>query len=138
MTFEPTIPKHLERPTGATPWLMIVETMHTASLGGAPLRLRRREFDLLIFLTRHNDRFVSRREILREVWDDHRGTGANTLNVHLSRLRAKLGESPKKPIFVRTCRDRGVMFTAHRAHTFSTAHRLYVPRTSISAVVRAA
>jgi two-component system response regulator RegX3 len=112
--------------------------MHTASLSGAPLRLRRRGFHLLLFLTKHNDRFVSRREILREVWDDHRGTGANTLNVHLSRIRAKLGESPRRPIFVSTCRDRGIMFTAQRAHTFSSAHRLYVPRTSIAAVVRAA
>jgi DNA-binding response OmpR family regulator len=119
-------------------WLLIDERQLTASLGGRDLRLRRREFLLLAYLIRHRNDFVPRRQILREVWDDAIGSGANSLSVHLSRLRAKLGETPDEPRFLRTCRDRGVMFTGQPAHSFSPNHRLFVPRPPIAHTLWAA
>lgn len=121
----------------SVPWLMLDLVQRSASQNGRPVNLRRKEFDLLVFLVRNADRFVSRREILAEVWDDPRGVSTNSLNVHLSRLRAKLGESPESPRFLHTCRQRGVMFAAHRAHTFSPIHELHVLRTNTFASVAA-
>jgi DNA-binding response OmpR family regulator len=51
-----------------------------------------REFDLLAFLTRHPGRALSRDELLRKVWGYDFVGETRTVDVHVRRLRAKLGE----------------------------------------------
>jgi DNA-binding response OmpR family regulator len=92
--------------------------------------LRQRELELLQHLIQHRDSYTSRVALLAEVWGDGDNTSSNTLHVHLSRLRSKLGESPAHPRFIHTCRRRGVMFSGQRAHTFSPSHDLFVARPS--------
>jgi DNA-binding response OmpR family regulator len=59
------------------------------------LTLTPREFDLLAFLASHPGRVLSREELLRKVWGyDYLGE-TRTVDVHIRRLRAKLGEKPK-------------------------------------------
>ncbi|GAB2821794.1 response regulator transcription factor [Actinocorallia aurea] len=82
-----------------------------ASLAGAPLQLSRREFDLLAHLARHAGRVVRRRQLLAEVWRQPHGDD-QTIDVHLSWLRRKLGESAARPRYLHTVRGVGVMLMA--------------------------
>jgi two-component system KDP operon response regulator KdpE len=80
----------------------------TASLRGAPLELSRLEFDLLAHLMRRSPEVVSRRELLAEVWRQPHGGADKTIDVHLSWLRRKLGESATAPQFLHTVRGVGI------------------------------
>ena len=81
----------------------------TVELDGAQLRLTRREFDLLIYLAKRPGRVVPRRELIVELWQ-HPTPGADqTLDVHISWLRRKLGETAAKPRFLHTVRGVGIM-----------------------------
>jgi len=62
-----------------------------ASPAGRKLVLTPREFDLLSFLARHPGRVVSREELLRKVWGYDYVGETRTVDVHIRRLRAKLG-----------------------------------------------
>ncbi|GAA2396919.1 response regulator transcription factor [Streptomyces glaucosporus] len=78
-----------------------------ASLDGRPLDLTRREFDLLTFLARRPGVVVPRRELLAEVWQQSYGDD-QTIDVHLSWLRRKLGETAANPRYLHTLRGVGV------------------------------
>ncbi|WP_084963358.1 response regulator transcription factor [Thermoactinospora rubra] len=84
-----------------------------ATLDGQALALTRREFDLLAYLAARADRVVSRRELLAEVWRQSYGDD-QTIDVHLSWLRRKLGESAARPRYLHTVRGVGVMLCAPR------------------------
>ncbi|GAA0798891.1 winged helix-turn-helix domain-containing protein [Spirilliplanes yamanashiensis] len=61
--------------------------------GGEALTLSRLEYDLLLFLAENPRRVFSRTQLLNQVWG-HTHTSARTVDVHVSRLRTKLGETP--------------------------------------------
>jgi DNA-binding response OmpR family regulator len=82
-----------------------------ASLDGAPLDLTRREFDLLAHLAFRAGHVVSRRELLAEVWRQSYGDD-QTIDVHLSWLRRKLGETASRPRYLHTVRGVGVKLLA--------------------------
>jgi len=65
---------------------------HEITLRGRRLTLTPREFDLLAFLARHPGRVHSREELLRKVWGYDYVGETRTVDVHVRRLRAKLGE----------------------------------------------
>ena len=75
--------------------------------GAAPLKLRRKEFDLLAALVRHRGRVVSRAELLSEVWGYAAGTESRTVETHLAALRQRLGDDPKAPRYILTVRGAG-------------------------------
>jgi DNA-binding response OmpR family regulator len=58
---------------------------------GVPVRLTRREYDLLVFLCEHPRRVFSRGQLLRQVWGYDLAGGERTVDVHVRRLRVKLG-----------------------------------------------
>lgn len=72
------------------------------------LDLTRKEFDLLTHLARNVDTVVSRRELFAEVWRQPYGGSDKTLDVHLSWLRRKLGETAAEPGYLHTVRGVGV------------------------------
>ncbi|MDF3293953.1 response regulator transcription factor [Streptomyces silvisoli] len=78
-----------------------------AVLDGAALDLTRREFDLLAFLAARPGVVVARRELLAEVWQQAYGDD-QTIDVHLSWLRRKLGETAANPRYLHTVRGVGV------------------------------
>ncbi len=82
-----------------------------AVLDGRPLDLTRREFDLLAFLAARPGVVVPRKEILAEVWRQTYG-GDQTIDVHLSWLRRKLGETASSPRYLYTVRGVGVRLEA--------------------------
>jgi two-component system KDP operon response regulator KdpE len=72
------------------------------------LELSPREFDLLAYLAARPGQVVSKRELLAEVWQQPYGGAEKTVDVHLSWLRRKLGESAQEPRFLYTVRGVGV------------------------------
>ncbi len=78
----------------------------SARVGDAPLDLTQTEFALLAALLRAHGDTVSRRDLLREVWNLSFDPGTNVVDVHVNRLRRKL-ESAGLPSFVRTVRGQG-------------------------------
>jgi DNA-binding response OmpR family regulator len=79
-----------------------------ARLDGEPLELSRREFDLLHLLASRAGDVVTKRDILAEVWNQPYGGGERTVDVHLSWLRRKLGESAAHPHYLHSVRGVGV------------------------------
>ena len=72
--------------------LVIDETSYSAKVHGHPLDLTFKEFELLKFLAQHPGRVFSREQLLSEVWGYDYFGGTRTVDVHIRRLRAKLGD----------------------------------------------
>ncbi|MCW2798881.1 MAG: DNA-binding response regulator [Aeromicrobium sp.] len=77
-------------------------------LDGQLLTLTRKEFDLLHYLAQRPGQVVSKRDLLADVWNLPWGGGDRTVDVHVSWLRRKLGESAAKPRFLHSVRGVGV------------------------------
>jgi two-component system, OmpR family, KDP operon response regulator KdpE len=80
--------------------------------GGRPVELAPKEFDLLAYLAARAGTVVTKRELLREVWQLPYGGSDKTVDVHLSWLRRKLGESATEPQLLQTVRGVGVRLAA--------------------------
>jgi len=81
---------------------------HTVTLGDSELELTAKEFELLSFLASNEGKMITKRRLLAEVWHQPYGGGDKTVDVHLSWLRRKLGESANEPRFIHTKRGVGV------------------------------
>jgi two-component system, OmpR family, response regulator PrrA len=82
-----------------------------AQLDGRTLQLTPREFELLVHLARRQGEVVSRRELLAEVWNQAY-LDPQTVDVHLSCLRRKLGETASMPAYLQTVRGVGIRLDA--------------------------
>jgi two-component system response regulator RegX3 len=82
----------------------------TASLGGRPLELSRKEFDLLRLLVDNAGTVVTRERLIDEVWDTNWFGSTKTLDVHVSSLRKKLDDDPTTPRYIHTVRGVGFRF----------------------------
>lgn len=87
--------------------LRLDRARRTADVDGQPLDLTRLEFDVLAYLAANPGRVVSRKELLREVWQ--RTDSGRTVDVHLSWLRRKLGDDPEHPRFIHVHRGVGIL-----------------------------
>lgn len=92
--------------------LVIDAGAREARLGAQELSLTVKEFDLLAYLAGRVGRVVTRRELMAQVWQQPFGTGDRTVDVHLSWLRRKLGESASDPRYLVTVRGVGVKLVA--------------------------
>jgi DNA-binding response OmpR family regulator len=88
--------------------LVIDVLARQATLAGAPLDLSPKEFDLLRHLAERPGEVVTKRDLLVEVWQQPWGGSDKTVDVHLSWLRRKLGESASEPRWLHTVRGVGV------------------------------
>ena len=79
-----------ELPPGPGPGLDIDRHAHRVSVDGRPVELSYREFELLAFLAEHPGRVFSRRQLVSSVWNGAE-VGSRTVDVHVRRLRMKLG-----------------------------------------------
>jgi DNA-binding response OmpR family regulator len=88
--------------------LRLSPAARTASLRDKGLDLTPREFDLLHYLMERPDTVVSKRELMTEVWRLPASGTDKTVDVHLSWLRRKLGESAAEPHYLHTVRGVGI------------------------------
>ena len=82
------------------------------TLDGAAVELSPREFDLLRHLAERAGEVVTKKELLSEVWQQPWGGSDKTVDVHVSWLRRKLGESAAEPRYLHTVRGVGVRLAA--------------------------
>ncbi|QTG80897.1 winged helix-turn-helix transcriptional regulator [Arthrobacter crystallopoietes] len=92
--------------------VVIDEASYTARVGGTPLNLTYKEFELLKYLAQHPGRVFTRDQLLHEVWGYDYYGGTRTVDVHVRRLRAKLGSDHEQ--LIGTVRNVGYRFTLAR------------------------
>lgn len=88
----------------------IDEQSYSAKLHGQPLDLTYKEFQLLHFLATHPSRVFTREQLLSEVWGYDYFGGTRTVDVHVRRLRAKLGDHEQ---IIGTVRNVGYRFNVY-------------------------
>lgn len=77
---------------------------------GQPVRLKPKEYELLLFFVRNPGQVFSREHILDAVWgEDFNGSG-RTVDVHVRWLRQKIEDDPANPVRIRTIRGGGYLF----------------------------
>ena len=79
--------------------------------GHAELRLKRREFDLLVYLLRYRGQVLSRERLLRNVWGYESAGDTRTVDVHVRWLRGKIEPEPANPQRIQTVRGLGYLFS---------------------------
>ena len=84
------------------------DVTYTAKIGGRPLDLTFKEFELLKYLAQHPGRVFTREQLLQEVWGYDYFGGTRTVDVHIRRLRAKLGTEHEQ--LIGTVRNVGYRF----------------------------
>jgi DNA-binding response OmpR family regulator len=87
----------------------IDESTYTARLKGSVLDLTFKEFELLKYLAQHPGRVFTRAQLLQEIWGYDYFGGTRTVDVHIRRLRSKLG--PEFEAIIGTVRNVGYRFT---------------------------
>ncbi|MDR1851838.1 MAG: response regulator transcription factor [Propionibacteriaceae bacterium] len=93
--------------------IVIDDQAYTATIHGEPLDLTYTEFELLKYLTQHPGRVFSREHLLADVWGYDYYGGTRTVDVHVRRLRAKLG--PEYESLIGTVRNVGYRFSPEPA-----------------------
>jgi DNA-binding response OmpR family regulator len=88
----------------------IDEASYVARVNGQPLNLTFKEFELLKFLAQNSGRVFTRVQLLSEVWGYDYYGGTRTVDVHIRRLRAKLGNDHEQ--LITTVRNVGYSFAA--------------------------
>ena len=88
--------------------LVIDEATYAARLRGRLLELTYKEFELLKYLAQHAGRVFTRAQLLQEVWGYDFFGGTRTVDVHVRRLRAKLGAEHEQ--MIGTVRNVGYKF----------------------------
>ena len=73
---------------------------HEITLAGDPVKLTRKEFDLLALLSRNAGRIVTHRQLLNEIWGPAHEHDLQYLRVFIGRLRAKLSDDPSAPRYI--------------------------------------
>lgn len=96
--------------------LRIDPVAHEASLGGQPLGLTLKEFELLLFFARNPGKAFTRIALLDQVWGYSHDGYEHTVNSHINRLRAKLERDPAHPEFIQTVWGVGYKFNEGSEH----------------------
>lgn len=78
--------------------LVLDRLSHKVTRAGEPIVLQPREFRLLEYLMKHAGQVVTRTMLLENVWDYHFDPQTNVIDVHISRLRAKIDKNFDKPL----------------------------------------
>ncbi|HEY5889480.1 MAG TPA: response regulator transcription factor [Acidimicrobiia bacterium] len=88
--------------------LVIDPDSREARLDGSLLDLSPKEFDLLFLLADRSGQVISKREMMAQVWREPYGGADRTVDVHLSTLRKKLGETASAPRYLHTVHGVGI------------------------------
>ena len=90
--------------------LLLYPDKRQAEVGGAPLQLNRKEFDLLYYFARHPGEVFSRLALLEQVWGYQHEGYEHTVNTHINRLRSKIERDPAEPDIILTVWGKGYKF----------------------------
>jgi two-component system, OmpR family, KDP operon response regulator KdpE len=104
--------------------LRINARTRVATLAGVVLELSRKEFDVLHLLAQRVGQVVSKREMLAEVWRQPFYTTDKTVDVHISWLRRKLGETAEAPRYIHSVRGVGIKLVVPSSDPVSVEENL--------------
>jgi len=82
------------------------------TVGGRPIRLKPREFDLLLLFVRNEGRVFTRDQLIESIWGFDYDGDPRTVDVHIRRLRRALGERASAPGYLQTVHGVGYKFSA--------------------------
>jgi two-component system alkaline phosphatase synthesis response regulator PhoP len=91
--------------------LVIDSARYEVTVNGKPVELTPKEFELLDFLARNAGRVMTRDSLLNHLWGYTFAGDTRIVDVHVSHLRDKIEENPKKPVYIKTIRGVGYKFT---------------------------
>ncbi len=115
------VPHNEPSPSIRAAGVVIDEVSYSAKVHGKPLDLTYKEFELLRFLAAHPSRVFTREQLLSEVWGYDYFGGTRTVDVHVRRLRAKLGDHES---LIGTVRNVGYRFNVHEENEERVPHPL--------------
>ncbi|WP_449539098.1 response regulator transcription factor [Ferdinandcohnia sp. Marseille-Q9671] len=92
--------------------IVLDESSFSAIKGSVIISLTKIEYRILELLMNSPGRVYTKQQIFEKAWNEYYmgGEEDNTINVHISKLREKLEENPKKPIYIKTIRGLGYKF----------------------------
>ena len=96
--------------------LVINPEKRDVSLGGKPVNLTAKEFDLLLHFARNRGRVYTRLQLLDAVWGYGHDGYEHNVNCHINRLRAKIERNPAQPKYILTVRGVGYKFADSAVH----------------------
>jgi len=96
--------------------LTITPDKRQVTVKGVVVDLTEKEFDLLSFFASHPARVYTRNELLNHVWGIGYEGYEHTVNSHINRLRVKIENDPKKPVYIQTVWGVGYKFSEHDKH----------------------
>lgn len=102
--------------------LVIDTERHTVARGARAIALTATEYSFLLCLARNAGRVVSRADLMATVWEDHRNTYSNIIDVYASRIRRKIDEGEEQPLFT-TLRGTGFILDATGGARAATRRR---------------
>ncbi|HBD95327.1 MAG: hypothetical protein A2015_12760 [Spirochaetes bacterium GWF1_31_7] len=70
-------------------------------------------FNLFLYFMQNPDRYLSKEQIHNQVWDSDEDFNDNTISVHIHSLRCLIENDPKKPVYLRTAKNIGFIFSTH-------------------------
>ena len=108
--------------SAATPAAPIIEVeglridteRHEALVGGTPVDLTAKEFELLVYFARSPGRVFTRAQLLDQVWGYSHSGYEHTVNSHINRLRSKIERDPGNPDYIQTVWGVGYRFADRR------------------------
>lgn len=87
--------------------LIIFPDRYEAEINQKTISFTRKEFELLVYLAEHKNIVLSRDQLLNAVWDYDFAGDTRIVDVHISRLREKIEENTKKPVYIKTVHGLG-------------------------------
>lgn len=87
--------------------IVISPSLYTVSVKNVNQEVTPKEFELLLYLARHKGRILNREQLLQAVWNFDFTGETRIVDVHISHLREKIEDNPKKPIYLKTARGFG-------------------------------
>ena len=87
--------------------LSIFPDQYEASINGESLSFTRKEFELLLYLSKNKGRVMSRDQLLSSVWNYDFVGDTRIVDVHISHLREKIEPDSKHPVYIKTIRGLG-------------------------------
>lgn len=93
------------KPTAPETGLIIDKDRYSVTIDGTRLDLPKKEFELLHLMASRPEKVFTREEIFQAVWDDNIVVGDRTIDVHIRKLREKIGED-----YIRTIKGVGYKF----------------------------
>ncbi|MEW9698145.1 response regulator [Paenibacillus sp. SI8] len=106
-----TLPSTVENAPINIGQISIKADQREVTVGGTPIELTPKEFELLLFLCKHRGKVLSRQQLLHGVWDYHFLGDTRIVDVHISHLRDKIENNARNPEYIMTIRNVGYKLT---------------------------